>query len=306
MSHGRNRRRVDREEPEAPPSALRQGVRFAVLWGLGAVGAAGLAVVGWRQVTNGEWLRIRALTVTGASRAVPAEILALSPVKAGDNLLGADLEAVERSVARHPWVASVTAHRRLPPAVELRLVERQPAALVDLGGLYLVDQSGEVFKRAAAGDGLDLPLVTGIARDDYLQRREAVETQLRAALALLDGYEREGLAPTAPVSEVHLQADGGLTLYVGEDGAQVRLGSGDLPQKLVRLRRVLEALRADGRRAEVIHLDDRNHPDRVAVRPAGSGAAHDGAGTRPEPSKGEGAREGPGRRRGRDAPLARR
>jgi cell division protein FtsQ len=266
VARGRNRRRVDREVPEAPPSVLRQGLRFAVLWALVAVALGALGVVGWRYLTAGESLRIRELTVSGASRASTADVVALSPVKAGDNLLAADVDAVAAAVARHPWVASATVHRRLPPALEVRVVEREPGALVDLGGLYLADRRGEVFKRAAAGDGLDLPLVTGFGRDDYLQRRLLVETQIRAALALLDEYDREGLTPMAAVSEVHVDGDGGVVLYVGDDGTQVRLGTGDLPQKLVRLRRVLEALRAEGRRAEVIHLDDRNHPDRVAVR----------------------------------------
>ena len=313
MARGRNRRRVDREEPEAPPGALREGLRFAALWSLAAVAAGALGMVGWRYLTAGEALRIRSLTVTGTTRASAAEVLALSPVKVGDNLLAADVDAVERAAARHPWVASATVHRRLPPSLEVRVVEREPGALVDLGGLYLADRRGEVFKRAAAGDGLDLPLVTGFGREDYLQRRAAVEGQVRAALALLEEYDREGLSPVAPVSEVHLDGDGGVVLYVGEEGTQVRLGTGDLQQKLVRLRRVLEALRAEGRRAEVIHLDDRSHPDRVGVRLSGGsssnggGSTQDGAGGKPAPARQDGGvREGPGRRRGRDAPLARR
>ncbi len=165
-----------------------------------------------------------------------------------------------------------------------------------------------MFKRAGAGDGLDLPVVTGFGRDDFAKRRAAVETGLRGALALADEYAREGLVPLAALQEIHLDGDWGVTLYVGDEGTQVRLGQGDLPQKLGRLHRVLEALRAEGRTAEVIHLDDRAHPDRVGVRLSGSGggAGKDGAGGAPVPASAEGAREGPGRRRGRDAPLARR
>jgi cell division protein FtsQ len=203
-------------------------------------------------------------------------------------------------------VASVDARRRLPPALEIAVQEREARALVDLGGTYLVDRDAQVFKQAAAGDGLDLPLVTGFGRDDFAQRRPALESRLRGALALLDEYAREGLVPLAPVQEIHLDDDLGVTLYVGDEGTQVRLGQGDLPQKLGRLHRVLEALRAEGRKAEVIHLDDRTHPDRVAVRLAGSGGVQDGAGGRPAPARAEGARESPEKRRGRDAPLARR
>lgn len=307
MARSRNRRRVD-QGPKAPPGALRHGLTLAVLWGLGAaaLGAGGIAA--WRHVTKGESLRVGAVRVTGASRAAEAEILALSPVRPGDDLLSADVDAVERAVARHPWVARSEVRRTLPPAIEIAVTEREPRALVDLGGTYLVDGDAQVFKRAGAGDGLDLPVVTGFGRDDFAQRRATVETGLRGALALVDEYARAGLVPLAAIQEIHLDGDWGVTLYVGDEGTQVRLGQGDLPQKLDRLRRVLEALRAEGRQAEVIHLDDRSHPDRVGVRMSGSGSGgvQDGAGGRPAPARVEGAREGPGRRRGRNAPLARR
>jgi cell division protein FtsQ len=286
-----------------------------VLWSLGgAAGVAGL-VVGWRTLTTGDLLRIRTIRTGPLARASAPDLLALSPVKVGDSWLGADVEAMERAVARHPWVREARVHRRWPPSLEVKVVEREPRALVDLGGLYLVDAEAQVFKRAASGDGLDLPVVTGFGRDDYVQRRAEVEPKLRGALALLDAWEREGLAPLATVSEIHLDGEEGLVLYLGDEGAQVRFGEGEIPQKLSRLRRVLEALRADGRRAEVIHLDDRNHPDRVAVRTSGRGGGTgsggssgggEGAGVQPGPSKAEGAREGPGKRRGREAPLARR
>ncbi len=308
MARGRNRRRVDRERPAPPTSALRHGLRLAVLWTAGGSAAVAAALLGWRTFTAGESLRIRAIRVTGLARATEGELLALSPVKVGDNLFAADVEAMERALARHPWVASASVRRRLPPAVEVKVVEREPRALVDLGALYLVDRDGQVFKRATPGDGLDLPLVTGFGRNDYEERRASLEPKLRGALALLDSYGREGLGPLAPVSELHLDGDGGVVLYVGDEGTQVHLGQGqtNLPEKLARLRAVLEELRKVGRRADVIHLDDRAHPDRVAVRLSGRGAEREGAGVGPAPARAEGAREGPGRRRGRDAPLARR
>ncbi len=281
---------------------------LAVLWGVGATAVGVGVVASWRHFTKGESIRVGAVRVTGAVRATEGEIQALSTVRPGDDFLAVDVEAVERAVARHPWVARAQARRTVPPAIEITVTEREPRALVDLGGTYLVDRNAQVFKRAGAGDGLDLPLVTGFGRDDFTQRRTSVETGIRGALAILDEYAREGLVPLAAIQEIHLDDDWGVTLYVGDEGTQVRLGQGDLPQKLGRLHRVLEALRAEGRTAEVIHLDDRSHPDRVGVRLSGSsvGGVQDGAGGTPAPARVDGVREGPGRRRGRDAPLARR
>ena len=286
MALGRNRRRIDRSPEEAPRAEPGKAL------GRVAAAASALALLGLggfaahRFLVEGPWLRVRAVRYQGLSRATGPELDALSPVKPGDNLLAADLEAMERALARHPWIRSAEARRVLPPAVEVRVAEREPGALVDLGGLYLVDREAQVFKRASAGDGLDLPVITGFTREDYVQRRADLEPLLLGALALLDGYAREGLARSWPVSEVHVDVDEGVTLYVGEEGTQVRLGIGDLPQKLSRLHKVLDALRADGKRAEVVHLDNRNRPSWVTVRTSGEARGGGGGlGVRPGPSK---------------------
>ena len=250
----------------AVPAASRRAIRAAAAALLGVAAVAGAGFLGWRLLAGADLLRIREVRFQGTKRSSAAELLALSPVRPGDQLLTADLPALEQAVSRHPWVKSAEARRRLPPAVEVRVEEREPGALVDLGGLYLVDHQAQVFKRAAPGDGLDLPLVTGFTRDDYLKRRADLEPLLAGALALLDGYAREGLGAFGAVSEVHVDPDEGVTLYIGEEATQVRLGVGDLPQKLERLHRVLGTLRAGGKRAEVLHLDNRNRPSWVTVR----------------------------------------
>lgn len=267
VGRGRNRRRVDRAEQQARAgqSARSAGRAIAVLL---AVAAAALAArQGWRALTGGEALRIAELRVEGNEKVGADELRELSPVKAGDNLLLADVDSVARAVERHPWVARAEVRRRYPPALEIAVEERSAAALVDLGGLYLVDRSGQVFKRAAPGDGLDLPLVTGFTRDDYVQRRSDVEPLLQSALDLAARWSAAGLDGALPLAEVHLDGAEGVTVYAGEQGIQIRLGGGDLAPKLQRLQTVLAALRAEGKAAEVIHLDNRAHPSWVTVRP---------------------------------------
>jgi cell division protein FtsQ len=72
----------------------------------------------------------------------------------------------------------------------------------------------------------------------------------------------------------------GTTVYAGEDGVEVRLGQGDLPKKLERLETLLARLESDGVQGEVIHLDNRRHPDWVAVRVKGWSGVVEGRGPR--------------------------
>jgi cell division protein FtsQ len=268
VARGSNRRRVDRVPGERRRNAARALVR--ALPALGT--AAGLALAGvlfWRQAVLGDTFRIREIRFEGLSRATAEELLELSPVQRGDHLLLCDVDLVAAALRRHPWIASVEVERDLPRTLVVRVTERRAAALVELGGLYLVDARGEVFKRAVPGDGLDLPVVTGIAREAWIDRREEVEPLLSAALALLARWTERGLDRTEPVSEIHIDPDTGTTLWAGDDGLEVRLGHGDLPEKLERLERVLSAVAADRERAQVLHLDNRRRPDWVTVRLAG-------------------------------------
>lgn len=275
MARGANRRRVDRV-----PGARRRRVAGAVaraLWPLAAVvAAAAVALAAWRLGIEGDLLRIREIRFDGLARATPEELLEISPVQRGDHLLGCDTDLVEAALRRHPWIAGVEVRRELPHRLAVKVVERRAAALVDLGGLYLVDDRGEVFKRATPGDGLDLPVITGIGREAWVESRLEVEPLLSAALALLARWAERGLDRRAPVSEIHVDPDYGTTLWAGDDGLEVRLGQGALPEKLQRLERVLSALEAEGQRAQVLHLDNRRRPDWVAVRLAGRRGEGDG------------------------------
>ncbi len=269
VARGGNRKRL---EAAAVAVSWKLRLKKAGL-GLAALGAiaatAGAARETYRFLTAGQPLRIREVRFAGRQRASEQELAEAATVRRGDNLLRADLAQLERAVAKVPWVKRAEARRRFPAAVEVRLEEHQPAALVELSGLYLVSSEGEVFKRAAPGDGLDLPVVTGIAREEFVQRPAEAKPQLAGAMALAQAYAQAGLADSAPISEIHLEADQGVTLFVGAEGTEVRLGTGDLPQKLSRLQKVLGALAATGSRPQVLHLDNRTHPSWVTIRLAG-------------------------------------
>jgi cell division protein FtsQ len=264
-----NRRKADRVPGERRHRLVRAlRLTLPTVVALGALGAAGAGI--WRYAVAGEALRLREVHFTGLSRVRAEELLALAPVRRGDHLLAVDPGAVEAALLRHPWVASAHVERRLPHGLDVQIVERHAAAVVVLGDLYLVDTHGEVFKRAAPGDGLDLPVITGIEREAWIERREEIQPLVAGALALVTRWQALGLADRAPVAEIHVDPDFGTTVTTAA-GTEIRLGQFGLEEKLSRLTRLLSQLDAEGRRAQVIHLDNRRHPEWVAVRFAGAG-----------------------------------
>jgi cell division protein FtsQ len=146
------------------------------------------------------------------------------------------------------------------------VVEHRPAALVQLGALYVLDEEGRLFKRAAPEDALDLPILTGVSRDAWDERKPELQLRLFGALHLLDTWQASGY-PIAAVSEVRLDEDGGFTLFAHDGTAvqEVRLGSSDISLKLRRLAQVRAALARRGERASRIDLDNPARPDQAAA-----------------------------------------
>src|SRR2546429_1077936 len=146
-----------------------------------------------------------------------------------------------------PWVGSARVGRRLPGEVVGSIAEHRPAALVELGGLYVLDDEGRLFKRAVADDGLDLPILTGISRQAWVDRKPDLQLRLFAALHLLDTWQASGLS-LGTVSEIRLEDAGGFTVFAHDGGAvqEVRLGAGDVSLKLQRLAQMRAALGPPG------------------------------------------------------------
>ena len=238
------RRATAEQDRAAWRSVLDAALRTLAAAALSAALSLG-AWQAWRWAAASDIFAIREIRFTGLVRAREAELLRRSGLKPGENLFRADLARAARAMQADPWVSSARLERRLPGEVLVRIAEHRPAALVQLGGLYVLDDEGRLFKRAAAEDALDLPILTGLSREAWVERKQELQLRLFAALHLLDTWQASGF-PIAAVSEV-------------------RLGSSDIALKLRRLAQVRGVLARRGERAARIDLDNPARPDQAAA-----------------------------------------
>ncbi|HEY8207362.1 MAG TPA: FtsQ-type POTRA domain-containing protein [Myxococcaceae bacterium] len=282
----RRRRQDERRTGEIRGSLLKAGAAMAAL----ALGAF-LLFEGWGWARRSPRFAVQQVTFRGLQRASDAELLKLSGLAAGQNLFSLDLAAATRAMAAHPWVKEVEARRRFPSTVEVQVREHVPAAVLSMGDLYAVDADGAPFKRLQAGDAVDLPLISGVDRDRYLQDRARWEARIRQALELSQLYQARFPGPAYRLSELRISPLG-LSVVDGPDGEEVHLGFDDFAEKLDRLQLVRRALAQRALVAEAIRLDDRRRPGRVAVRASSSSATSWGTATersgapRPSPETG--------------------
>ena len=230
--------------------------------------AAGLvvgAVRVYRFATTSPRFAIKVITLPPLKHARVQTLLARLAIAPGTNIFRADLDELAARLEEDPWIARARVRRELPGEIIVSVTEREPAALVVMGGLYLADAQGRIFKRAQPGDGEGLPLITGLARDSYGEDPEAAAARVRGALEADREIRRSTIGQHVAFSELHLEEDGGLTLFTLRGGTEIRLGRGALADKLARFGVVWRALGADQGRARAIYLGDQS-PDRVIVR----------------------------------------
>lgn len=231
-----------------------------------AAGAVALYRVVDRWVRTAPEFALTEITVEGEARIDEAELLAIADVAVGDNVFARSPEAVRLALMDHPWIAEATVTRRLPGTLRISVREHEAAAVLVVGDLYLVSDDGIVIKPAEAGDPTDLPVITGVERGRFVRDLGYRTQLLTTVVALISEYDAAGLSARAELGEIHVEPRGELTVFVGDEAMEVRLGEGPYRRKLQRLSRVLDELRREEARAAYVFLDNVRRPDRVTVR----------------------------------------
>jgi len=214
--------------------ALAVGTALSQIWRpiLALLLIATLYQVGAGLLKQSHHFLVRRIDVNETRRVTREELLSLTHLDVPQNLLNYDARTAEAALSEHPWVASAQVAVRLPRTVSIQITERQPAAVVSLGSLYVVDGSGEPFVRALPSD---------------------VES-LRNALALGRLYSQNDLAEGHPLGNVNI-ADGG-RLEMMLERTRIVMGYERFPLKLERLARIYGDLAQRKSDAAWILLDE--------------------------------------------------
>lgn len=242
----------------------RWGAPFLKSAGLAVFAAAGtygvLETRDW--MTSGDTLPLRSIAVQGVSADRIPEIIAYAEVEEGMPLFGIELEVVRAKVGTHPFVADARVRRIPPDTLEIDVTPRNAVAVgVVEGRLYLVDEQGTPLKAAHPGDGLDLPVLSGVPVEEWHRPSSPV---IALGLSVIKQYLAAG-APGGALAEVNIDATGRPTAIL-EHGERVVLGRGDLTETMERLGRVWQTLMRQERNVSEIRLDDSHRPERVAIR----------------------------------------
>jgi cell division protein FtsQ len=193
-----------------------------------------------------DFFRLRHVEVAGTKYLDPAEVLARLDVDTTVSVWD-DSDDMQRRVAAHPLVRSVSIERKLPGTLVVRIAEHAPVALVPReNGFVAYDERGVLLPIDPTLADVDAPIL--MARDTALLRLMGAMRSASAAL-----YRR--------VSEVRRDGQGEITFVL--DSLPVRTLSDVTLQRLSDLALVERDL--SRRRLRAIELDLR-YRDQVIAR----------------------------------------
>ncbi|HVO29336.1 MAG TPA: FtsQ-type POTRA domain-containing protein [bacterium] len=263
--------------PRGVPTPARGGrlraVRRLFAPFVAAVAGVGAVVGAWWWLTHTDVFSIRTVAIEGTSTERAEEIKALLNLKMPDgsagggtgtsSLLFLDLADARSRVEGHPWVAKAFVKRELPDTLRVVVTEREPKLILALDRLYYLDAAGVPFKALQAGDSADLPVLTGLSRDEVLKAGASAHEAIAGALELaaaLSSPEAKGALSIEDVSEISFDERRGYTALTVKGNEEIRFGSGDWQKKLARLKEV----RAE-RKGEPMRTVDLTYASRVVV-----------------------------------------
>lgn len=174
---------------------------------------------------------------------------------------------VRARLEAHPFIAHASVRRVFPGTLEIVIRERKPQAIAVLGDLFYVDRGGETFGPLRAGDSRDLPFITGL---DPTAAPGVRAWLLRRALRLTRRCDAPGGDTprcVGPLSEIHVDAAQGLTVFPGAPRVPIVLGWGSWGEKLGRAERALRQWQATPERLARLDLRFRNQVV-ATLRPA--------------------------------------
>lgn len=230
--------------PRPLPRLTRRARRRLFVIGVLALGAALLPLWAPALLATLPAFRVQRIEVVGTRYLGPDEVVRLAAVDSTASVWD-DPGRWERRIRSHPLVEEARVHRRGLSAIEIRVVEDRPVALLATPALLPVSAVGRLLPLDPAEAALDLPLIPGGAKVEEGRIADPETLRLTDLLGRLEEYD-PGFA--SQISQIRLVAGGDVEIRLLESAHCERiLLPGEDP--LAGLRRVEAALAAAGERA---------------------------------------------------------
>ena len=181
------------------------------------------------------------------------------------NIFSIDLRSIQNRILKHHQIKSVIIKRYLPNSIQIKIKEHIPIAITSSSYDVpsILSSEGNIIKTSKDSMFWNLPSfqIQGI---DSTNSLTTLAFSILQILELLAAYRAISMEEKEPLSEIIIDKNQQMRIYIGEDGMEVNLGRDSFAPKLMRLMYVSEHL--GQRRPLCIHLDNDRNPNRVVIQ----------------------------------------
>jgi cell division protein FtsQ len=242
--------------------------KWMVVTGAVALLAAGVLYT-CRYVYTSDLLALRHITVEGCSHLSPGTLEVLIRQEFPQNLLRLDLDQLRIRLEREPWIRGVEMRRMLPASLQIRIQERTPSVIAEIGGeLALLASEGFLLDRYSTGYGkFDVPVFRGMQGENaeaYTALQQENSARVRLGVQVLAELGGGSVAYTRAISEVDLSDPGNVRVLLVDDTAEISLGDKDFLKRFQDF--LAQYPKAKAQYGEMISVDLRFYPQ-IVYRP---------------------------------------
>ena len=248
----RERKASHRKPARAGRAAGLQNKKELLAVILVVIACVALVKAGAPLIQRSSLFELKELKIFGCSLTAPEDIVAQARIVKGMNLLSVDLNQKSSQLEEYPYIYKAVLERTLPGTLEIHVQERKPRALIRLDALYLVDERGEVFKKAFDREQ-QYPVLSGLSKDDLYRDSEHCRNLIRTALDLLDVIDRNQRFKGTEF-EIVIDKTAGFTIKTSPDPMEIYVGFGDFTDKMESLWKIVDDLKNKGMVPETVHL----------------------------------------------------
>ncbi len=249
-------------------SRLLAVLKFVVVTSAVVLLAAG-ALYAYRYVYASDMFALRNITIDGCSHLDPGRLEILIRQDFPLNLLRLDLDQLHIRLEQETWIRRVEMRRILPASLQIRIQERVPSVIAEVGGeLELLDNEGILLDRYNPSYGkFDVPVFRGMQGDNaeaYALLQQENSVRVRLGLQVLTELETGSIEFTRAISEVDLSDPGNVRLLLVDDTAEISLGDKDFLKRFQDF--LAQYPKAKAQYGEMISVDLRFYPQ-IVYRP---------------------------------------
>lgn len=222
-----------------------------------------LAYTGSLFFSRNPAFELKRIEMSSDGRLTPTQLIEYSAIEQGINLFKIDLDSIRNNLQSVPLIESVRIQRQLPDTLSVQVTERIATAQIQgkrRSPPFLIDRHGVVMPTTRSGQSL--PMIEGVKLDDLRPGEQVSDASIQYVLEILTAADSLGLGAQVRFDSFDLRYPEFINARLNEGEVFARFPRHSAREKLIRLVRVLQIAREQGRRVKTIDLtpDGRNVP----------------------------------------------